>query len=69
MEEQLIKPDYYKGKSGQEASDVIDDFELGFNLGNVIKYVLRAGKKTEDPSLDLGKAKEYIDKELKKYKD
>ncbi len=33
-----------------------------FNLGNVIKYILRAGKKENEPILkDLKKARDYID--------
>jgi hypothetical protein len=38
-----------------EAIDVIEDFKLNFNLGNVIKYVLRSRKK-EDYLKDLKKA-------------
>jgi hypothetical protein len=49
---------------------VIHAHNLGFDLGNVIKYVLRAGKKNKDTEIqDLEKAKNYIDyriKELKK---
>lgn len=38
-------PDHYQSSSGLEVIDVIEDFNLGFCLGNVIKYVLRCGKK------------------------
>lgn len=38
-----IRPDYYKS-GGLEAFDVIDAFELDFNLGNAFKYIARAGK-------------------------
>ncbi|MCW6678181.1 DUF3310 domain-containing protein [Anaerococcus sp. NML200574] len=39
-----IRPDYYKS-GGLEAFDVIDAFDLDFNLGNAFKYIARAGKK------------------------
>ena len=40
-----VNTQHYKGKKF-EVIDIIDDYNLNFNLGNVIKYVLRAGKKT-----------------------
>lgn len=55
--------DYYKSK-GIEAIDVIDAFDLNFNLGNVVKYVLRAGRKTENALDDLNKAIDYLDREI-----
>lgn len=61
-----IRPDYYKA-NGLEAFDVIDSFELNFNLGNVIKYVLRAGKKDgEEKGKDLNKALFYLKREVSK---
>ena len=57
-----IKPDHYKGNRF-EAIDIIEDYELGFNLGNSIKYVLRAGKKN-DKLEDLKKAEWYIKREI-----
>jgi len=60
-----ISPNHYIGKAGLEVRDVIAAFELGFNLGNVVKYVLRAGKKNpEKRREDLQKARKYIDFEL-----
>ena len=59
-----IRPDYYKAK-GVETIDVIEAFELNFNLGNVIKYVLRAGKKDgEEKEKDLNKACFYLNREI-----
>ena len=46
-----------------EAIDIIDDYQLGFNLGNAVKYILRAGKKG-DALEDLKKAKWYIEHEI-----
>ena len=62
---------YYGGENNTyEAIKVILAHDLGFCLGNVVKYVLRAGKKNKDTEIqDLEKARNYIDyriKELKK---
>ena len=57
-------PNHYNfGK--YEVIDVIEDWKLGFNLGNVIKYVARAdhkGKRKED----LKKALFYLQREVDK---
>lgn len=61
-----IRPDYYKA-NGVETIDVIEAFDLNFNLGNVIKYVLRAGKKQgEEKEKDLNKACFYLNREVDK---
>jgi hypothetical protein len=62
--EAVNHPNHYQG-DGYEVLDIIDDFDLNFNLGNVLKYVLRAGKK--DPELkkeDLEKALFYLQREV-----
>lgn len=43
--------------------DVIEDWGLGFNLGNCVKYVSRAGRKG-DALEDLKKARWYLDREI-----
>ena len=58
-------PDYYK-TGGIEAIDVIEAWGLGFNLGNVVKYIARAGRKTADSLQDLRKAAWYLDREIKR---
>jgi len=50
-----------------EVIDVIEDHDLNFNLGNVVKYVLRAPHKGE-PVEDLEKAQWYIARELARVK-
>ena len=57
-----IRPDYYKS-GGLEAFDVIDAFGLNFNLGNALKYIIRAGKK-DDKEKDLRKAITYLKREI-----
>jgi len=42
--EAVNHPQHYQG-NGIEVIDIIESFELNFNLGNTVKYVLRAGKK------------------------
>ena len=49
--------------------DLINAQNLNFNLGNVVKYVSRAGKKQgENIISDLEKAKNYIDFEIERLK-
>lgn len=56
-------PSYYQGKI--EVIDFIEDKHLGFNLGNCIKYIARAGKKNPEKLLeDLKKARWYLDREI-----
>ena len=64
MADKVNHPSHYKSESGMEAIDVIEAFELNFNLGNCIKYILRAGKK-EDELQDLKKAMWYIKRQIK----
>lgn len=46
-------------------ADYIDDKGLNFNLGNVVKYVSRAGKKSAETYIeDLEKAKWYLEHEI-----
>ena len=58
-------PDYYK-RGGIEAIDAIEAWGLGFHLGNVVKYIARAGRKTADSLQDLQKAAWYLDREIKR---
>lgn len=57
-------PPHYRA-NGVEAIDVIEAFELGFNLGNAAKYILRAGRKG-DALEDIRKARWYLDREITK---
>lgn len=65
------RPQYYTD-SKIEVIDYIEDKNLGFCLGNVIKYVSRAGKKhsvgkTDKEKMieDLNKAKWYLNRRIK----
>ena len=46
-EERVNHPDHYNPGT-YEAINVIEAYELNFNLGNSIKYILRAGRKKSD---------------------
>jgi len=60
---------YYGGKDNTyEAIKVIEAWDLGFCLGNVVKYISRAGKKTESPIEDLEKAKYYLERHIARLK-
>ena len=59
------KRDYYES-DGIEVFDVIEAFDLNFNLGNVCKYICRAGRKTFDPLPDLRKACTYLEREIER---
>lgn len=55
-------PEHYQS-NGMEVIDVIDAFELNFNLGNTFKYIARAGKKGDELE-DLKKAVWYLNHEI-----
>ena len=62
--DQVNHPSHYtSGKT--EVIDAIEDWGLGFHLGNVVKYVARAGKKNPDKVIeDLKKARWYLDRKI-----
>lgn len=62
MADAVNHPPHYQS-GGIEAIDVIEAFDLGFCLGNTVKYVLRAGRKG-DATEDLKKARWYLDREI-----
>lgn len=59
-------PSHYQGKSF-EVIDIINDYSLNFELGNAIKYILRADKKGNKKQ-DLEKAIWYLNHELSKFR-
>ena len=63
--EQVNHPCHYQ--QGIETIEVIESWDLNFNLGNVIKYTLRAPYK-ENMIQDLEKAKWYLERELQRLK-
>lgn len=69
MNDQVNNPKHYTdGKI--EVIDFIEDQKLGFHLGNVVKYVARAGKKDPDKVLeDLMKSQWYLSRYIELLKD
>mgnify|MGYP003345731868 CR=1 FL=1 len=64
--EQVNHPGHYGGSENvYEAIKVIEAWELGFHLGNTVKYISRAGKKETDKELqDLKKAAWYLQRHI-----
>ena len=59
-----VLPPHYTALT-PEPIDVIEGWALNFCLGNVIKYVARAGRKPGgDAVTDLKKARFYLDREI-----
>lgn len=74
MAERVNHPSYYALPNGLEAIDIAR--HLSFDLGNVVKYVVRAGRKTEQGLTsrekqleDLKKALFYLQDEIKRVED
>ena len=62
--EQVNHPVHYGGEDDPyEAIKVIEAWELGFHLGNAVKYICRAGVKG-DALTDLKKAAWYLKREI-----
>ncbi|WP_426716514.1 DUF3310 domain-containing protein [Corynebacterium auriscanis] len=67
MTDNVNNPQHYKTNSGLEAITVIEAFFMeNYLLGNVFKYIARAGKKN-DRLEDLKKARWCLDREIAKY--
>lgn len=56
-------PKHYDNGLNYDLIDVISDYKLNFNRGNIVKYVIRAGKKDCEIK-DLQKALDYLEREL-----
>ena len=62
-------PSYYIGKRYKiEARKVIEDFELSYNVGTAVTYLLRAEKKHASPIQCIEKAINHLQFELDKLK-
>ena len=60
IEDNINHPSYYTD-GAIEVIDFIEDKKLPYHLGNVIKYISRAGKKNPETELeDLKKAHWYL---------
>jgi hypothetical protein len=62
------EPTYYTGTMyGYSARNIVEDFQLGYNIGTAVSYLLRAGKKEGNPAeQDIQKAINHLHFELDK---
>lgn len=59
-------PKHYGGDTTYEVIKVLESWGLGFHLGNVVKYVARAGRKDRNKEIeDLKKAAWYLERYIK----
>ena len=58
-QDHINSPSHYIGSNGVQGIDVVDALGWGpqFCLGNAVKYILRAGRKSPDALTDLRKAR------------
>lgn len=63
-----VRPQHYGGENNPfEAIKVIDYYNFNFNVGNVVKYSFRAGKKDTESALDdMRKTAWYAMREVKR---
>lgn len=66
IEEAVYNPAHYGGGDNPyEAIKVIEAWNLGFCLGNTVKYICRAGQKADNSELqDLKKAFWYLQRRI-----
>ena len=58
-------PEYYKGKKGYMAKDVVANFDLSYNVGTAVTYLLRSKRKHKDGGVeDIRKAINHLHFEL-----
>jgi len=58
-------PKYYKGKNGYMAKDVVSNFDLSYNIGTAVTYLLRSKNKHNDKGVeDIRKAINHLHFEL-----
>ena len=62
-------PEYYIGKTYKiEARKVVEDFDLTYNIGTAVTYLLRAKRKHKSPIDCIKKAIAHLEFELDKIK-
>ena len=62
-------PKYYIGKTYKiEARKVVEDFDLTYNIGTAVTYLLRAKRKHKSPVECIKKAIAHLEFELDKIK-
>ena len=59
LDDPVNHPSHYTF-SNIEVLDAIEEWECDYHTGNIIKYLVRAGKKSHDKATDLLKAQFYL---------
>lgn len=59
----VSNPEHYTAGRQHEPLDVVEDWCLDFHLGNVVKYIARAGRK-DNMVQDLEKAMFYLTRKI-----
>jgi len=60
-------PKYYKGKNGYMAKDVVSNFDLSYNIGTAVTYLIRSKRKHNDGGVeDIRKAINHLHFELER---
>ena len=54
---------HYEATGEYDVIDICQDYQLNFQRGSALKYIVRAGKK-DDELQDLYKAKDFIEREI-----
>ena len=66
---ETTEPSYYSGtKYGYSARKVVEDFNLSYNVGTSVTYLLRADNKHNNPIDCIQKAINHLEFELDKIK-
>lgn len=67
MTDNINSPSHYTEGRQFETIAVIEDWALGYHLGNAVKYLSRAGRKDPTKTIeDLKKARWYVEREIER---
>ena len=62
------QPHYENETKQYDVIDIVNDYKLNFCRGNILKYIIRAGKKKDEIG-DLVKAQDYLKRELERLRE
>ena len=60
----VMTPQHYNNRQAYDVIDIVKDYDLNFNEGNALKYIVRARHKGQHLD-DLRKAIDYLQREIK----
>ena len=59
-----MRPQHYENGKDYDVIDIVNDYNLNFNEGNALKYIIRSRYKGQHLD-DLRKAIDYLQREIK----